>query len=240
MPHFFPTDEIIYDDPGDCPYLPERICRLPLRMVRAPISPAQWDQRLEIGMRRCGVFLYVPTCPQCSACEALRIDVEKFQPNRSQRRVKRRNDQAIQISIQTPLVDETRVRLFNEHRRVQNLLGVADADDINASGYHHFLVESCCATLEFAFHRADALAAVSILDVGADSASAVYCFYGADFRRWSLGVYSVLAQIEYCRQQGIRYLYLGFYIAGSAHMVYKANYLPHERLIDGRWVLFDA
>jgi arginine-tRNA-protein transferase len=37
----------------------------------------------------------------------------------------------------------------------------------------------------------------------------------------------------------MRYVYLGFYIADSAHMSYKSQYLPHERLIGGAWRKFD-
>ena len=37
-------------------------------------------------------------------------------------------------------------------------------------------------------------------------------------------------------EAGLRYLYLGLYIADCDRMRYKSLFLPHERLIDGRWV----
>ena len=47
--------------------------------------------------------------------------------------------------------------------------------------------------------------------------------------------YSVLRQVDHCREKGRRYLYLGVYIAQSRYMSYKARFHPHQRLIGGEW-----
>jgi arginine-tRNA-protein transferase len=78
--------------------------------------------------------------------------------------------------------------------------------------------------------------AIAIADAGKLSLSAVYCYYDPSFRLLSLGTYSVLRQIELCRASGRRHLYLGFFIAESPHMSYKANFRPNQRLIGGRWI----
>ena len=44
---------------------------------------------------------------------------------------------------------------------------------------------------------------------------------------------------EACRAWGLRYLYLGLYVADCRHLAYKARFLPHERLIQGEWRRFD-
>ncbi|NIQ03741.1 MAG: arginyltransferase, partial [Nitrospinaceae bacterium] len=58
--------------------------------------------------------------------------------------------------------------------------------------------------------------------------SAIYTFYDAPDPRMSLGTFSILKQIEFCRQKHIRYFYLGYYIADNASLVYKANFRPNE------------
>ena len=42
--------------------------------------------------------------------------------------------------------------------------------------------------------------------------------------------------VEECRRLGAPWLYLGYHVAGSPSMAYKAGFRPHEILgDDGRW-----
>jgi arginyl-tRNA--protein-N-Asp/Glu arginylyltransferase len=65
--------------------------------------------------------------------------------------------------------------------------------------------------------------------------SAVYHFYDPDERDRSLGVFSVLMEIEFARQLGVPHYYLGYWVEGAETMHYKANYRPHELWLDGQW-----
>jgi arginine-tRNA-protein transferase len=106
---------------------------------------------------------------------------------------------------------------------------------IDEPGYAEFLTDTCCDTLEICYRYQNQLVAVAIADMGKNAINAVYCFYDPAFRLLSLGTYSVLREVELCRSTNRQYLYLGFYIAQSPHMAYKARFRPHERLINGRW-----
>jgi arginyl-tRNA--protein-N-Asp/Glu arginylyltransferase len=43
-------------------------------------------------------------------------------------------------------------------------------------------------------------------------------------------------QIEQAKQLEMRYAYLGYWINESQKMRYKADFQPHERLVDGAWL----
>jgi arginine-tRNA-protein transferase len=57
----------------------------------------------------------------------------------------------------------------------------------------------------------------------------------------SLGTFSALWEIDYCRRNALAYYYLGYYVPGSRTMAYKARFRPGEILdvTAGRWRPFD-
>jgi arginyl-tRNA--protein-N-Asp/Glu arginylyltransferase len=228
-----PQEIVVFDSPHPCSYLPGRTARLPYRHPVARLAPELFDQRLAEGDRRSGVFLYRTQCPQCRACQPIRLDVAKFQPDATQRRMQRRGDELLTVKIGPPIVDAQHVRLFNLHRDGRGLS--RDDAPLDKQSYAEFLTDTCCDTLELSYWHADELVAVAIADAGRESISAVYCYYDPAFRPLSLGTYSVLRHIALCRDTGRRYLYLGFYIAESPHMSYKSRFRPNQRLIDGVW-----
>ena len=80
------------------------------------------------------------------------------------------------------------------------------------------------------------LMAVSLSDRLSDGVSMVYSFYDPDVPMRSLGTYMILEQVEYARQHGIPYVYLGYWIEGSRKMRYKNRFQPQEQLTSKGWV----
>lgn len=232
-----PPELVVYDRPGRCPYLAGRVARLPLRLPVRQLSREQLDARLAEGDRRQGFVLYRTACATCHACEPIRIDVDQFSPNRAQRRAWRHGQDRFRVELGPMVCDDARVALYNVHKRAR---GLTDGQPpIDARGYADFLVSTCCESFELRYFVGDELAGVAITDRGASALSAVYCYYDPRFERWSPGTFSILEQVELCRRWGLRHLYLGLYIRECAAMQYKARYLPHERLLDGRWLRFE-
>lgn len=233
-----PPELLVYDDPTPCPYLDGRQARMPLRVPTRMLSQAEFAERLRTGDRRQGVLLYRTSCPSCRACEPIRIDVEQFEPSKTQRRIYRRGLERLDIEVGPPELSAEKVALYNRHKQGRDLS--PDGVDIDEQGYRAFLVDTCCDSFEIRYRQGDQLVGVAIVDRSDDALSAVYFYFDPAFEPLSPGVFSILKQIELCKTWGLRYLYLGLYIAECSSMAYKATYLPHERLLHGRWQRVDG
>ncbi|MGC4094299.1 MAG: arginyltransferase [Polyangiaceae bacterium] len=232
-----PPELVVYDEPQPCPYLDGFVARLPLRIPARPLTHVELEQRLSAGDRRQGIFLYHTSCPACRACEPIRLDVSQFVPSRSQRRTLQHGNRLLRIELGPALVDERRIELYNRHKHLRGL-GSGRAP-IDFDGYREFLVLSSCETFELRYYLGAELIGVALVDRSENALSAVYCYYDPAYSRLGLGTFSILKQLELCREWSLGYLYLGLYIEGSEHMRYKARFLPHERLLDGQWLRFE-
>ncbi|HUG56758.1 MAG TPA: arginyltransferase, partial [Candidimonas sp.] len=76
---------------------------------------------------------------------------------------------------------------------------------------------------------------VSVIDILENGLSSVYTFYDPD-AAGSLGAYGILWQLEQCRNMGLPWLYLGYWIRESRKMAYKSQYTPYQILQNGVWV----
>ncbi|MGI9517283.1 MAG: hypothetical protein ACR2NP_09570, partial [Pirellulaceae bacterium] len=72
-------DVTVYDELEPCPYLHEKTARLPLQVPSQRVSPAETDQRLALGQRRTGEFVYATRCPGCDSCQPIRLSVNKIE-----------------------------------------------------------------------------------------------------------------------------------------------------------------
>ena len=233
-----PPELVVYDREQPCPYLKERTSRLPLRLPSRPLSRVELAERLARGDRRQGYVLYQPKCPSCRACEAIRIHAPSYELTGMQKRILKRGDRELTLRIGPPIVDRRRVEIYNAHKTGR---GLRDGQPpIDVDGYRDFLVATCCDTFEIGYYLDTTLIGVAIVDRAEDALSAVYCCYDPAYSRYSVGTYSILKQMELCRTWGLDSLYLGLYIAECSSMTYKANDLPHERLLDGEWRTFTS
>ena len=199
---------------------------------QAPMDTRVYSLLIDHGFRRSGEHVYRPYCPDCQQCVPVRVPVEAFQPNRAQRRCRKRN-----ADLSLRLVDKHRDEHFALYRRyIRQRHPGGSMDDPDPARYRAFIDSSWCETLFYEFHLHGELVGVAITDRLEQGLSAFYTYFDPELsRQRSLGTLAILWQIEQCRRLGLPWLYLGYWIAGCAKMRYKIRFQPLQGLLGECW-----
>lgn len=215
--------------PHPCPYLPGRHAAERAFLAES-LDPEAYHELMDRGFRRNGTLFYATDCEGCRRCVPLRVPVDEFTPSRSQRRVLKKNAD-VRATFALPEFTAATFALYVRYLRAQHD-GVADE---TPESFRASLYERVVDTIEVTYSLGARTIGKSLLDRSSRSVSAVYHFYEPELRSRSLGVFSVLTEIEWTRATGVPHYYLGFWVEGARTMQYKANYRPHELLVDGTW-----
>jgi len=219
-----------------CNYLPEKEERLMIALDERLQDSNSYSWLMTQGFRRSGDQSYRPHCPNCDACQSIRVLVPLFTPSKSQKRSLKRNQHFI-VRQSTALKD-------SYYPLYENYINTCHQDGsmypATFQQYKSFLSSGLTEQLFIeTWHDVDGieqLICLAVTDVLQNGLSAVYTFYHPDYKSNGLGVFSILTQIQICQQLTLPYLYLGYQIDDCKKMNYKNRYFPYERFIKGDWL----
>jgi arginine-tRNA-protein transferase len=231
--------------PSPCPYLPGQQERKIFTHLVGKRAASLNDLLTQTGFRRSQTIAYRPACECCRACVSVRVLVNDFRPNDSQRRARRVNADLVGTFVQPKPTNE-HFALFRAYLNARHPEGgMADMSSLDFA----MMVEDTHIDTQLVEYRtrktpvseeaAGSLYAVCLTDRLADGLSLVYSFYTPHHPRRSLGAYVILDHIEKARSLGLPHVYLGYWVEGSKKMGYKAAYLPQERLGMHGWNRFE-
>jgi leucyl-tRNA---protein transferase len=212
---------------SDCPYLENRTYRQEY-FFGTDANPEQFQVLLDNRFRRFGVVFFRPVCPECQRCIPIRVDVGRFVPTASQKRVLRKNRET------TVLFSELKYRpemyaVYEKHSRIKF------GQDTTEDEFYRNFFQPGVPSFQSEFYAGDVLIGFGILDSASSGLSTVYFSYDPDYSALSPGTFSILSEIEETRRRGLKYYYSGYYIEECSRMTYKGKFHPYELLINGVW-----
>lgn len=230
--------------PQRCPYLPGRFERKLFTHLTQDKPAALVDSLLKGGFRRSQNIAYMPYCDGCQACISVRVPVDDFVTTRSFRRVAARNRDLAVRRVQARPTSE-QYGLFRDY--IDSRHNDGGMADMSVLDYAMMVEDTMVDTFvteyrlrpEHALERgidSGPLIGVMLCDRLSDGISLVYSFYDIAARDRSLGTHMIVDHVAHARALGLPYLYLGYWIHGSAKMAYKERYQPQERLGPNGWV----
>jgi arginine-tRNA-protein transferase len=213
-----------------CPYLPGREARQ-LTVLPRPLRAGSYHALMDLNFRRLGRVFYRPACGSCHECRILRVRVDAVETTRSQRRCLAKN-RDVEVAVGVPEATPQKWRLYQRYLKERH----DGSMDGSWEEFSSFLYTSPIETREIVYRLGSRLLAVCLVDCEPLAWSAVYCYYDPREARRAPGVFNVLTLLEQCRVRQVPWLYLGYYVAGSRAMSYKAGFHPGELLEnDGRF-----
>jgi leucyl-tRNA---protein transferase len=238
FPRFFVTS------PAPCPYLPGRSERKVFTELKGPHADALNDALGRIGFRRSQTVAYRPSCLDCAACISVRVAANEFRASATQRRNLKRNSDLV-VSECRPWSTAEQFELLQRYLGIRHPGGgMATMDEVDFAD----MVEHTPVTSYVVEYREPSdgetpgrLVGACLTDRQGDGLSMIYSFYDPEHEaRTGLGNYIILDHIGRAAAAQLPYVYLGYWVEGSARMQYKIRYRPLERLGRGGWERISA
>lgn len=153
----------------------------------------------------------------------LRIRLADFSLSKNQRRVLRTNED-LDVIVRPIQIDNETERLFHRHKQRFDH-GVPET-------IYNFLSHepaiSPCEANEVRVTSGDELVAVSYFGIGKRATSGIYAMFEPTMAVRSLGIFTLLQEIEYSIKQGKEFYYLGYCYEGESFYDYKKRFRGTE------------
>jgi len=208
------------------------------------LSPESLDWYLGKGWYRMGAniftthFLFFQDRPYSAVW--IRVDLATFKFSKSQRKLLRRNGELFNTKCAPRTIDQERNALYRQY--------AADFDGrlsptINDS-LEDYDGETVFNTYETTVREkvSGKLVATSYFDLGDTSAASILGFFDPQLKSFSLGYYTMLLEIQYCLDQGMRYYYPGYVVPGFPRFDYKLRLDKNRQYFDLQtesWLPYD-
>ncbi len=185
------------------------------------IHPEELDEYLDRGWFRMGQMIF--TCHilcfnnDVYSTVWMRLDLEDFAFKKSMRKILKRNDRLFNVKIGPPSFGGDRQMLYQKHKERfegyipgtlrESLFGLEEDNIYN--------------TQEIAVYDGDRLIAISYFDLGENSMASIMGLFDPLYQKYSLGIYTMLKEVEFGMNSNLKYYYPGYVVPGYKKFDYK-------------------
>ncbi len=165
----------------------------------------------------------------------IRLNLEDFGFRKSLRKLMNRNGRNFQVEIGPASVNDAKEKLYQgQKHRFRGFI----FDTLSQFLYSDYW-QSVFETHEVCVYDGDSLVAVSYFDVGKESVASILGLYDPEYQKFSLGMYSMLLEVEFAMQSGKKFYYPGYVLDDYPQFDYKLR-LGDMEYYDwyGKWLPF--
>ena len=147
----------------------------------------------------------------------IRLPLNDHHFSKSLRKLLRRNTDKYRVVFRPAFINAEKETLYQSYKR--------DFPGILAPTLHDSLLDgetgNIFNTFEAAVYDGARLIAVSFFDLGHHAAASIQGIYDPEYKKDSLGLFTMLLEIRYCMEQGYEYYYPGYVVPGNSRFDYK-------------------
>lgn len=185
------------------------------------LSPVRYDAFLASGWFRGSVMLYKMDllCLEGDLCSVvnIRLNLDRHSWTKKQRKTIRRVEGQFSYTHGPASTDPAKEQLYSrQKKRFKGFIHPTLEDYLNAQ-----LKEVVFDTREVCVFDGTKLIAVSYFDCGAKSLASLLGLYDEGYAKYSLGIYTMLKEMEYGILNGYRWFYPGYVLDQSSQFNYK-------------------
>lgn len=209
--------------------------------VQSPqkITPEELDDYLHHGWFRMGQTIFTTNFLNFKnnfySAIWLRLDLARYEADHTQEKLFKRNAH-FHVTIRPAQVSAAHEILYEKYKSSLSFEPSASLKALlfGRSPYQIFN------TQEVNVYDGDKLIAAGFFDLGKNSAAGISSFYDPEYKKYSLGKYLIYQKIHFCKQQGLRYFYPGYFVPGYSFFDYKLGIgnpvLEYLALASGQWL----
>ena len=210
---------------------------------KSPIAPEQLDAYLSTGWRPAGQGIYTAEFlrtdnEQIYGCIQLRLPLAGFTFKKRHRKLLRRNAQRFRFTLEPAEAPDLELEELNQRYLAIHPEKTRDSLDHHVIGEHQI---KALDTQVIRVYEGDKLVAFSYFDLGRQTAYTKAGIYDPEYAAHSLGIYTMLLEIEWLRDQGVRYYHPGYVAPRFPAFDYKMQFgdMEYFQLSTGQWLPYD-